>query len=254
MNATKYTYDCAADKWDEARVKVRIAPHPFAEGGMRLAYRAWEVVDDDEIPMVVKRWKRGGSTETVVFDEARTQMVAEHYAQEFNRRCADKGIDGVSVAFLPASALRVDGITEVLSLEPYLEGEYVKQSDNCGGCSDNVVAAAFSYFTFVTSFEQLVVVDIQGVGTFYTDPQIHTWDGSGFGAGNRGAKGLKGFLRSHKHTSLCDALDLPRHHAPTSSPLDAAFSRFLIGHGIAPGFEVPLSDPVSPLSPPGLSR
>merc|ERR1719253_804937 len=211
---------------------------------MRLAYRAWEVVDDDEIPMVVKRWKRGGSTETVVFDEARTQMVAEHYAQEFNRRCADKGIDGVSVAFLPASALRVDGITEVLSLEPYLEGEYVKQSDNCGGCSDNVVAAAFSYFTFVTSFEQLVVVDIQGVGTFYTDPQIHTWEGEGFGAGNMGARGIRRFLRTHKHTAVCDALDLPRHAQPASSPLDTAFARFLMARGIAPGFHAQLSDSV----------
>ena len=36
---------------------------------------------------------------------------------------------------------------------------------------------AFSHFTFERSGHELIVVDIQGVGDLYTDPQIHTADG-----------------------------------------------------------------------------
>lgn len=36
---------------------------------------------------------------------------------------------------------------------------------------------AFSHFSFERSGHELIVVDIQGVGDLYTDPQIHTMDG-----------------------------------------------------------------------------
>ena len=37
---------------------------------------------------------------------------------------------------------------------------------------------AFSHFTFEKSGHELIVVDIQGVGDLYTDPQIHTANGN----------------------------------------------------------------------------
>lgn len=48
---------------------------------------------------------------------------------------------------------------------------------------------AFSHFTFERSGHQLIVVDIQGVGDLYTDPQIHTETGTDFGDGNLGGWG-----------------------------------------------------------------
>lgn len=45
---------------------------------------------------------------------------------------------------------------------------------------------AFSHFTFERSGHQLIIVDIQGVGDLYTDPQIHTENGTDFGDGNLG--------------------------------------------------------------------
>ena len=56
----------------------------------------------------------------------------------------------------------------------------------------------------------MVVCDIQGVGDFYTDPQIHTWDGEGFGMGNLGAEGIQRYLHSHVHNELIGLLGLPR--------------------------------------------
>ena len=99
------------------------------------------------------------------------------------------------------------GYAEPLCLEPFLSGDYVKHSDNAGHReTDNETAAAFSYFTYILSQKMLVVCDIQGVGTFYTDPQIHTTDGEGFGAGNLGAEGIRRFPRTHRHNLLCEEL------------------------------------------------
>ena len=47
---------------------------------------------------------------------------------------------------------------------------------------------AFSHFTFECSGHELIVVDIQGCGDLYTDPQIHTLQGTEYGDGNLGVK------------------------------------------------------------------
>lgn len=101
-------------------------------------------------------------------------------------------------------------------LEHYIEGKYIKYNSNSGFVRDDnirltpqvsrprlplppppagpppflltgaVPLQAFSHFTFERSGHQLIVVDIQGVGDLYTDPQIHTEKGTDFGDGNLG--------------------------------------------------------------------
>mmetsp|Transcript_69481 Transcript_69481/g.166543 ORF Transcript_69481/g.166543 Transcript_69481/m.166543 type:complete len:279 (+) Transcript_69481:134-970(+) len=218
LAATKSTYDCSADKWDETPVRLRVSSEPFEAGGMRIVYRAWEVFDDGtETEAVLKRVRPGiGLSPDVNEAEALTQMVAESYAQEFNKACAKKGLP-YSIAFLPVSVVRFEGSEEPFCLEPYLRGDYIKHSDNAGhNETEDAVAAAFSYFTYIASNKLLVVCDIQGVGTFYTDPQIHTFDGEGFGGGNLGQEGIQRFLASHRHNLLCEQLDLPSPDAELS--------------------------------------
>lgn len=60
---------------------------------------------------------------------------------------------------------------------------------SCGHLFLPVTPQAFSHFTFERSGHQLIVVDIQGVGDLYTDPQIHTERGTDFGDGNLGRPG-----------------------------------------------------------------
>jgi hypothetical protein len=67
---------------------------------------------------------------------------------------------------------------------------------------------AFSPFSFVASRHELMVVDIQGVQDFYTDPQIHSRDGERFGQGNLGPYGIERFLESHRCNGICQWLKL----------------------------------------------
>jgi len=65
---------------------------------------------------------------------------------------------------------------------------------------------AFSHFTLKSSNGQFVICDIQGVGHTFTDPQIHTMDGKGFGNGNMGEEGILKFARSHACNGVCSRL------------------------------------------------
>ena len=54
----------------------------------------------------------------------------------------------------------------------------------------------------------MCVCDIQGVGDLYTDPQVHTADGQGFGQGNCGRIGINKFLGSHRCNEICQFMGL----------------------------------------------
>ena len=210
----KYEYDCASARWQRSACRLRVAREPFAAGGMRCCFHAEELVDDHGgvVESVAKVFAEPVTAHSI-FDECLTQAVAEMHAQAFNRRCAQRGV-AQSVAFLPCAVVVLpggDAPFELATMEPLLPGKYRKHSDNKGGvATSDETAVAFSHFTFINSDQLMVVCDIQGVGDFYTDPQIHTWDGEGFGMGNLGAEGIRRYLHSHVHNELIGRLGLPR--------------------------------------------
>jgi len=205
----KFTYDPQNSKWVRERVRVQLAKNPFAQGGMRVVYRMREfdpVVNDGEyVESVAKKFKPDCEEKQYYYDEAMTQMVCESYAQEFNRRRPENQYIG----FLPVSVLRIDEDKTLYNTEPYLRGEYLKHNDNSGHVdTQELLPQAFSHFSYEASNQTLIVVDIQGVGNYYTDPQIHSFNGEGFGLGNLGQSGIRKFLQSHKCNRLCKALGL----------------------------------------------
>lgn len=44
------------------------------------------------------------------------------------------------------------------------------------------------------------------MGDIFTDPQIHTLDGRGFGDGNLGLRGFALFFRTHSCNALCKSM------------------------------------------------
>ena len=65
-------------------------------------------------------------------------------------------------------------------VEHFIDGEYVKYNSNSGFVDNRMCRQTphtFSHFTFERSGHEVIVVDVQGVGDLYTDPQIHTSDG-----------------------------------------------------------------------------
>eukprot|EP01063_Lacrimia_lanifica_P016374 TRINITY_DN22955_c0_g1_i1.p1 TRINITY_DN22955_c0_g1~~TRINITY_DN22955_c0_g1_i1.p1 ORF type:complete len:332 (+),score=119.35 TRINITY_DN22955_c0_g1_i1:3-998(+) len=203
--ATKYLFDCEKGEWVSQPCSVSVGK-PFGKGAMRVAH---EAVEDGEIPSVVKFsaiHKSAQGQKQSCLRDSKAQSVAEYYAGLFNKVSSEK------VSFVTSYAVQfADGRWG--NLEPRLGGAYKKHNNNAGGVvtRDNV-AQAFSHFTYRESHESLVVCDIQGVGTMYTDPQILSVQeatGEQFGDGDLGRKGIAAFLATHKCNALCRAAGLP---------------------------------------------
>ena len=140
------------------------------------------------------------------FYDVRTQCESQKFANQYNKHNPPK-----KVAFLQASVIEVMDDNpestediELYCLESFLHGSYVKHIDNHGGDEKNRnTPSAFAHFSYEASNKRLLVCDIQGVGDLYTDPQIHTYHGNGFGMGNLGNDGIIKFFKTHECNAIC---------------------------------------------------
>lgn len=136
-----------------------------------------------------------------------SQAYAVKLAEEFNAHSLIHKVtfvDAFVVEFVERAGRPLAGC------EAYIEGSFRKHNNNVGAVAtgldsnspqddgvsssdahDIATANAFSHFTYHHSNQQVLVCDIQGVGGTYTDPQIHTVNGKGFGIGNLGMTGIK---------------------------------------------------------------
>jgi Alpha-kinase family len=64
-----------------------------------------------------------------------------------------------------------------------------------------------SHFSYECSKKEELVVDIQGSGFEFTDPQLHSKDKQ-FGRADRGESGFQDFFRTHKCNYICQELGL----------------------------------------------
>ena len=234
FTATRLSYDVASGRWRETQnCKVQIATSAFARGGMRLAFRGLEHETAGALsPCVLKFFEEEQLKHPkYYFAEASTQMVAESIAQEFNKalkrnesafRAASRGSSTLpTIGFVPVSVLRFNDKSvfgqRFCTIEPLLDGQYRKHTDNDGMSDNEPAAVAFEHFSHFHTAGSLVVCDLQGVsGTLFTDPQIHSLDGRGFGLGNLGNAGIQRWRAKHKCTSLCHVVCAAR-RTPSSS-------------------------------------
>ncbi|KAL1530469.1 hypothetical protein AB1Y20_001371 [Prymnesium parvum] len=214
---TKYTYLCGADEWHSEPTEVSIEPRSFARGGMRKCHKCFEKVLDGSrsysVESVAKftlihRDEHGAKS--AAFADAKMQMVAEYWAQQFNRKSPAEH----KVAFVVAQVLELPnrrGPERWASLEPLLSGEYAKFNTNAGVVLGGRTAQAFSHFTIHETAGQICICDLQGVGgSLFTDPQVHAKGGGGYGDGNLGSRGIERFLATHRCNEICAHLGLPK--------------------------------------------
>jgi len=186
---------------------------------------------------VLKRYKKtspsfvacGQEDRKLLADDVQTQAESKETAREYNReltalleagkfdRRKPKPMRYKCVDMLEPSLVYFPERDVSFFMEAYVEGNFRKYNDNAGyvgGVVDDeahwrATPQAFSHFTFASSFARRIVVDVQGVGDLFTDPQIHTSDAVGFGVGNGGPKGFALFFATHTCNRVCRCMSLP---------------------------------------------
>jgi hypothetical protein len=114
--------DLAGDmNYKEITITLKKAPHPFAEGALRLAYHALDVSHSKKI--VLKESKRLGKRQNSLkrfLVDMECQTVAARLALTYNEECKPE----IPIRFAVAKVVHVKEVKSPIyyALEPYIEG------------------------------------------------------------------------------------------------------------------------------------
>eukprot|EP01005_Ploeotia_sp_CARIB1_P001080 NODE_240_length_1109_cov_678.848269_g229_i1.p1 GENE.NODE_240_length_1109_cov_678.848269_g229_i1~~NODE_240_length_1109_cov_678.848269_g229_i1.p1 ORF type:complete len:280 (+),score=65.22 NODE_240_length_1109_cov_678.848269_g229_i1:77-916(+) len=228
--AIKHVYNWRNCTWAKHEIEVQLDDQPFQEGTLRVIFYLKDLsLPPNQQECVAKLSKDPLEGPQSYFLDVEMQGKAKAYADMFNARMPPKKIDFVvpSVIEFKRRTSR-SGIGRLyMGVEPMLPGEYKKHSNNFGFVSDEDrnTPAAFSHFTYHCSGGKLLVCDIQGVEDTYTDPQIHSADGSQrWGKADMGYDGIRQFFGTHHCNAICEFLKLPVYGQKKPCDLTTALS------------------------------
>ena len=227
---TRITCTGGPGDWLKDQIRVQIEEKPFSEdGAMRDAHMMQ--IEGQKGKFVAKFWKNKcahyAKDERSCLNEVFVSHGSSEWATKFNEEL-NNYCPGTKnrVEFAEAFVMKFEDGSYGFG-ESYLEGEYIKHNSNNGfvnprdgmlggdkTTTDWDTPQAFSHFTLEVSAKEnpacpIIVVDIQGVGNTFTDPQIHdALHPRAFGKGNLGKNGMVQFLASHHCNGVCKSLGL----------------------------------------------
>ena len=206
----------------------------LGEGGFRKAYKATSTTREFEhCQWVVKRYKESAAKEIEETNqtlEAHTKKVvqmhylAQTFAAKLESEVARLGLEEVFGEMMCYKSIFMGKLPdgEVVSVGEFIDGEMVKYVNNDGIiCKNNneslqKKAECLVHFSFQSSNQEVMLVDVQGVGNHLFDPEIasaqllHNQKVM-FTTGNLSREAIDNFIKEHLCNSFCKYLNLKKH-------------------------------------------
>lgn len=227
-----YKFDLNCMEWSliPCEAEFMVSDKPFASGGFREAFKATSITEGfKNVTWVVKKYT--DHTKKILQEMNQTEdahaqkSVQMHYlarnlASQLKEKVKKENLLEFGEVFeFNKVFMGKMGTGEVVTLEEFISGEFVKYLNNTGDrCEkDNIIAdkaEAFSHYTYEKSERKLVVLDIQGSGYTLYDPEIASEqlvDDDGnyqFCTGNLSTVAIECFFKNHKCNKYCVLLNL----------------------------------------------
>ena len=201
--------------------RVRLKQHPFAKGGLRLAYFCEDITQPAApFRLVAKESVYVGAKANSLsnfYNDVRCQLVARTFAQRFNQLNPPKLIQFL-LPMIYEFPMRADPDRRYMAVEVFLDGRYgryVKYSDNQAYVNAEYrTIPAFCHWSAQSSAGQMMITDLQGVHYILTDPVVHSKHPSAdFGLGGGDEQAMLDFFRAHRCNEICQAFGLQQHAA-----------------------------------------
>uniref|UniRef100_A0A673ZAH0 non-specific serine/threonine protein kinase n=1 Tax=Salmo trutta TaxID=8032 RepID=A0A673ZAH0_SALTR len=188
-------------------------------------------------PDVVRTWQRVFHSDTplqLCLREIQQQRAAQKLMHVFNQVKPENMPH--SPRFLDMSLLHWHSDGQWLTIERNMTGDFRKYNNNTGEeiapcCGMEETLLAFSHWTYQYSCRELLVLDLQGVGSELTDPSViraedkRYSDDMVFGPSNLGDAAIHSFVIKHTCNSCCENLGLT--HDTTSKQTHANIQPYL---------------------------
>ena len=221
-------------------ITFSVSQRPFGKGGCRYAF--YFVYRSPAIPPENNRFV-AKSMINLPIDKSRIALkdiLLLHEISAIIIAAFNNALGHVTVQL--SQTFLLEHTSGTYSLEPFMEGRWLKFNDNVGWASENhEVPQALSHFSHHFSHQTLVLVDLQGCvkSGLYTlsDPAFNSIKVQHFGLTDMGPKGIDDFFASHKCGSTCHNLNLPpsglflpsSSHSPSSASIDAMIAGIILG-------------------------
>ena len=148
--------------------------------------------------------------------------LARNLAARFSDRCATIIEDFSKIVYSTVFFGKIDE-NEFVTVEKFIPGTFQKYINNDGTIVNGVETSAddlkkveaFAHCTYKKSEDNLMVLDIQGIGNILCDPEIATEDIVDiddellFCLSNLATNAIQAFLGAHECNAYCEAVNIP---------------------------------------------